>query len=275
MILRITIFIILSILYSCNKNDGTSTGNPVVIINMTGSQQNAVARANPNKLWWLVDTAQAYAPPASMLDKNGNTVSLSDFWINISEIEFKLEETAVSGEIDGSDIEFTGPYLVNLFSTNPQRLASGSVSNSSIRRIKYKTKKVVDVSGGNPAGMINSTVYLKGIVSGNNFTIVSGQELVFESSGPKLVQFKNSENLLMQVLTADVIRKIDLSLVTNGVVISESNKVSTAPTLTCPLVDGSATDIYTCFIKAFQKQTKVGKDLDGNFNLEPTEDSVN
>lgn len=271
-----TTIILLSFLmffYSCAKNEGTSTGNPLVNLNMTGSQQNAVAQFNPKKLWWLLNTANAYTPPASMLDRSGASVSLSDFWINISEIEFKMDETAGSEEVDGSNVEFTGPYLVNLFNTNPQSLASGRITNSSIRRIKYKTKKVLDVSGGNPSGMINSTLYLKGTIGANNFTLVSSQEIVYETSGPNLVSFNNNDNILLEVLTADIIRKINLSQVTNNTVISDSNKVNT--TNACPDIDASASDVYTCFIKAFQQQTKLGKDSDGDFDLESGEDSVN
>ncbi len=264
---------ILLTLYSCNKNAGTSTGNPLVSVNMTGSQQNALAKYKNNKLWWILNTAVAYPAPASLLDKSGATVILNDFWINISEIEFKLEETQVAGEVNGSDVEFAGPYLINIFNSNPQSLGSGFVANASIHRIKYKTKKVTDVSGGNPAGMVNYSLYLRGTIDSKAFTLVSGEEIVYETAGPNLVKFNSGEKLLLEVLTADIIRKIDLSLVKAGAIITESYRIPTGSP--CPDIDVSASDVYTCFIKAFQQKTKVGKDANGDFDIEPSEDSIN
>ena len=269
----LTMLLSLTCFYSCTKNDGTSTGNPLINLNVTGSPQPATAYFRSNKLWWLLNTAVAYPPPATILDKVGNNVILNQFWINISEIEFKADEFETSGEIAGSSVEFPGPYLINVFNPNPQSIVSGAVAQNLIRRIKYKTKKVGDVSGGNPAGMVNASIYLTGTINSNNFTIKSGEEVVYETAGPNLVTFYSGDNLLAQVQSAEIIRKIDMSLVPNNAVISESNRINT--TNACPEIDSSLSDVYTCFIKAFQKKTKVGKDSDGNFSLEPGEASIN
>ncbi len=259
--------------YSCTNSQGTSTGNPLVAISMTGASTNATAQLNKHQFSWLINQAYALTPPSSMLDAVSSTVVVSSFWISISEIEFKSAETAGNSEVDGSDVEFTGPYTINIFDPNPQSLASSEISTNAIRRIKYKTKKVADVSAGNPAGMVNHTLYVVAAVASKNFTLRSGEEIQYETAGPNLVTFANNQNLLLEVLTAEIFRKIDLTNVTNNAVIDESNKINA--TGACPTIDASANDIYTCFIKAIQKQTKVGKDDNGDSELQPSEETIN
>lgn len=260
-------------MYSCTPNKGTSTGNPLVVLNMTGSSAAATAFLPKNIFSWALPTAYAFPPPASTLDASGSTVILSDFWINISEIEFKMSETTESGEIDGSNVEFAGPYLVNLFSLSPSTLASGELVQNQVRRIKYKTKKVSGVSGGNPAGMNNNSIYLAGSVAGKNFSFTMAQEITFESAGTNLVTFNNNDNFLLQVQTSDLIRKINLTAVNNNDVISDSNKIAAANP--CPLIDASAADIFTCFKNGIQQQTKLGKDVNGDNSFDSGDETVN
>lgn len=273
LIFTILLFTLLAT-YSCSKSDGTSTGNPLISVTMTGSTNSATTSLQSNlQFSWLIKPAYALPPPSNMQDLVSSTVTLSQFWFNISEIELKPTEMTDSSEVDGSDIEFTGPYTVDLFNSNPQPFATSEISQSSIRRIKYKTKKVLDVSAGNPADMVNYTLLITGSVAGKNFTIRSGEELDFETSGPNLVSLSSGNNLLLEIQTAEIFRKIDLTQVTNGDVIDESNEIpATNP---CPDIDNSATDIYRCFLRAIQLQTKVGHDEDGDNELETGEDSIN
>ena len=259
--------------YSCTQNKNTSTGNPLISLNMTGGAAPATASLPKNKLWWLIDSALAFSPPPTMNDLNNNAISLSEFWINIAEIEFKMSETPSSGEVDGSNIEFSGPYLINLFNTSPTALVSGEMAQNVVRRIKYKTKKVSGVSAGNPAGMANASLYLTGTAAGNNFTLAMGEEVTFETAGANSVTFNTNDNLLLQVQTAEIIRNINLSALTNGAIISETNKISASNP--CPVIDASANDLYTCFIKAFQKKTKFGKDVNGDDSFNTGDETVN
>lgn len=254
-------------------NKGTSTGNPLVNLNITGASQNASAYLKQYKpLWWLLNTAVAFPPPATMQDGSNLTVSLSEFWLNAGEFELKFEEAAQSGEVPGLEVAFNGPYIVNLFSNSPMTLATAGISQASIRRLKYKTRRVEASNTQAPSGMIGASVYLTGNVNGNAFEFKSEQEIDFETSGPNLVSFANGDNLLLQMQTADLIKNINLSAVTSGMIISESNRVNASNP--CPNIDASASDLYTCFIKGLQKMAKVGRD-DGDFVFEGGEATVN
>jgi len=266
---------IFCLLISCQNNKGTSTGNPVVSLNMTGSSQAALAHSYPQKksIWDLVmGYAYAFSPPPSNLDSTNLAVSLLEFWISISEIELKYDEFSQPGEVNGNGVNFAGPYVVNLFSNSPSSVAALQVSQSSLRRLKYKTKNIFDLASGAPAGMLNSGIYLQGVVGGNNFIFQSKEQLVFEMAGPNLVTLSSGDHLLLQLQTANLIRKINLSTVLNNTTISESNRV--LMTNPCPLIDPSAADIYTCFIKGLSAQTKVGKD-DGDFIFGVGEPTIN
>ena len=251
-------------LISC-QNKGTSTGNPLVSLNMTGSGQSATAAYKhfKNNFWnWFVGTAHAFSTPPTILDSTNLNVSLSEFWISLSEIELKYDETAQVGEVNGDSVEFAGPYTVNLFSNSPMQVAAANLPLNILRRIKYKTKNISDLSSGAPAGMLNSNLYLVGIVNGNNFIFQSREELIIETAGPKLVTLNDGDHLLVQVQTADLVRKINLSSVANNTVIDETNRITFVNP--CPLIDASASDIYTCFIKGLATQVKVGKDNGDN-----------
>ncbi len=269
---KLLILCSLFVFYSCVKNDGTSTGNPLVSLSITGSQQVATASFRYNKYWWVLKPAYAFAPPPTMLDLSNGTVSLTEFWLNFSNIEFKFDELATAGEVDGNEVKFLGPYLVNIFSSSPQSLGNGLLSQSSIRRIKYRTRKVLDSVNGNPADMINNSVYLAGNINSKSFVFKTTQELQFETSGPNLVTFKSGDVILLQPQTAEMIRKINLSSIIHGDIITESNrKPFTNP---CPTIDASAADLYTCFIKGIQVKTKLGKD-NGDNVFSPGEPTVN
>lgn len=267
------LFNLLLIYSSGCQNKGTSTGNPLVSLNITGSSQNAATYVKKYKpLWWLMDTAIAFPPPASMQDSSNLSVSLSEMWLNVGEFELKFEQTAQSGEVPGAEVEFQGPYTVNLFSNSPMTLATAEISQASMRRLKYKTKRVEATNTQAPPSMTGASLYMSGNVNGNSFEFKTEQEIDFETSGPNLVSFAHGDNLLLQIQTADLIRNINLSAVTNGMMISENNRVNFSNA--CPNIDASASDLYTCFIKGLQKMAKVGKD-DGDFVFENGEDTVN
>lgn len=259
--------------YSCANNKGTSTGNPLVALTVTGATSKATSQLNKQHFPWWLNEAYALNPPSNMLDAANNSITLSDFWISISKIELKQTEIADASEIDGTDIQFTGPYTINILNPSPSHIASSQLTVNSIRRIKYKIKKVTDLKAGNPSGMVNYSLYISGSVAGKNFVIRSGEEVEYQISGPKLVTLSNNQNLLLEILTAEIFRKIDLTHVSNNDIIDENNKI-TAPSA-CPTIDSSANDIYTCFTKAIQQQTKAGKDDNDNYVLDPTEDSIN
>lgn len=260
---------------SCGNSQGTATGNPLVNLNITGAAQPATAYYKKNKktIWdFLINPSYAFPPPASLLDKSGLPVTLSDFWVSFSEIELKYTTAAEIGEVDGDSIEFAGQYTVNLFSSSPSSVATSSLQRGSIRRIKYKTRNISDLTSGAPGGMLNSSLYLSGNVNGRNFIFKSTEQLTLETSGPNLVTFASGDHLLLQIKTADLIRKIDLSTITNGTTISEGFRVPFANP--CPLISATAPDVYTCFIKGIQLQNKVGKD-DGDNVFSVGEETIN
>lgn len=245
----------------------------MINLTMTGSSAASIASNFKTRYWWLINKALAFTPPGTMIDLNSNPVTLSDFWINIAEIELKVTESVEVGEVSGSSVEFAGPYLINIFSTSPSPLVTGAVAQNSIRRIRYKTQKITGVSGGNPADMVNCSMYLAGNVNGKNFKLLMGEEISFETAGPNLVTFDSGDTLLMQVESAEIIRKIDLSILNNNDVISNANKVNA--TNPCPSIDASARDLYTCFIKAFQLKTKLGKDVNDDASFNSGDETVN
>lgn len=274
--LRAYIFSILFVMFGCSDKTGnTTTGNPLVGMALTGSASNATVSnkiKNPI-LNLLIDRAFAFPPPNSLFDANGNSVSLQKYWINIGNIEFKSSEIAEGGEVDGSDIDFTGPYAVDMLTSSPQTLGMGVVGVINIHRIKVKLVTTSSVPNSAPAGLSGKSIYIAGQVNGNTFIYTTSDESEIQVSGPSAINAVTNKNFLLELQTANLIKKISLSMVTGVTNINESNRVTANNP--CPAIDSSAADLYTCFRKGLETEAKLGRDDDGNFHLDSNEESVN
>lgn len=267
----------LLILNGCSqqKNGNTQTGNPLVSVAMTGSGSNATAyyKTIPIKIWDLfIPRAIAYPAPSVMVDAHGNTIQLSQNWINIGEIEFKSSETTESGEVDGSDVDFLGPYSVDLFSSSPQLLGFNNVALSQIRRIKMKLSKTSTLPTGAPSSFLGKSMFLSGTVNGISFSFSTTDETEMQVAGPTAVTPAENKSLLLELKTANLIKKINLSAITSTAAISDSNRITA--TNPCPSIEPSANDLYTCFKKGYETESNLGRDDDGNFRLDSGEESV-
>lgn len=267
--------LVLTLLFlSCSKSGNTTTGNPLVGLAAVGSASSATAfhKQKFKFLDLLIAPVYAFPPPGSLLDSNGNTVVLNLYWINMGEIEFKASETPDSGEVDGDDVKFQGPYTVDLFNSSPEVLEMSSLSNVGLRRIKLKLVKVSSLPASAPAGLTGKSIYISGQVNGHTFSFSTTEESQVEIAGPQAVSPINNKSFLLEFKTADLIKKINLSAITGTTDIDETNRIpATSP---CPQIDSSADDLFTCFRKGLETESNLGRDDDGNFNLDTDEDSV-
>lgn len=241
---------------------------------ITGSSQPATVASykNLHPLMQLFSPmAIALAPPA-MMDSTGRTVMLTQSWIVVKEIEFKLNEVAGSSEVPSSEIKYRGPYVIDLLSSIPASLGSAEVPAGVYRRITMKLEKDAVLPAGSPAELMGKSIFLQGTVAGFQFSYTSQDGTEFKISGPGGVNINDTANLVVGVKVSDLFKKINLSSITSNTVISDANKVSA--TNACPTVDASAADLYTCFRKGLEQAGKFGKDSNSNGEIEASEDEV-
>jgi len=261
--------------FGCSDKSGnTTTGNPLVGISVAGSASNATVfhKQKFKFLDFLITPVYAFPPPSSLFDSNGNTVMIQKYWINIGEIEFKATETPDVGEVDGDDVKFRGPYIVDLFNTSPQVLEMSSVSSTGLRRIKLKLIRTSSLPAGAPAGLMGKSIYISGQVNGNTFSFTTTDESEAEVAGPQAVNPQNNKSFLLEFRTANLIKKINLSAIVGTTNIDDSNRVPAANP--CPQIDNSANDLFTCFRKGLETESTVGRDDNGNFSLDSSEEVV-
>ncbi|OFZ28954.1 MAG: hypothetical protein A2622_12710 [Bdellovibrionales bacterium RIFCSPHIGHO2_01_FULL_40_29] len=268
------LFSIFFMLLSCqNKSENTTTGNPLISIAATASGAAATAFIKPqNFLDLLFPVAIAYPPPSTLFDAVGNTVVIQSVWINLGQIEFKYEESASGGEIDGAEVEFQGPYAIDLLSDSPATFATGQISTSQMRRIKVKLVRLELLPTGAPAGFISKSIYIQGTVNGNSFSYSTQDESVIEIAGPQLVTAIQNKTLLLELHTANLIKKIDLTAISGTTNIDDSNRV--ASTNSCPTIHAGASDLFTCFLRGFETESNLGRDDDGDYKIDIEEESV-
>lgn len=270
--------ITVTMISACQKSSdgGTSTGNPMINFKMTASSAPASSVASyVSRFPWLnllLRPALALPPPSSMTDANGLSVTLSEAWIAVKEIEFKATEIADQEEVDGQDVSFEGPFVVDLLSAQPESLGQARITTSLVRRVKMQLHNTSTLPAGAPAQMLDKSIYWSGSVNGHSLVITSREGYEFELSGQNGVGVAESANMLMSIQVANLFKKINLAAVTTDVVIDEQNRL--AAVSPCPLIDESASDIYTCFTKGLETESNLGVDADDDDELSGDDDTV-
>lgn len=268
----------ITIISACQKSSdgGTSTGNPMISFKMTASSSPANSIASyASRFPWLnllLRPALALPPPPAMTDANGVTVTLDHAWITVKEIEFKATEVADQDEVDGQDVSFEGPFVVDLLSSQPESLGQARIATSLVRRVKMQLHNTDTLPAGAPAQMLDKSIYWSGAVGGHSLVITSREGYEFELGGQNGVGISESANILMSIQVASLFKKINLSAVTSDVVIDEQNRLPAVNP--CPLIDASASDIYTCFTKGLETESNLGVDADDDDELSGDDDTV-
>lgn len=254
------------------KSEGTSSTLTTSVV-MTGSSAAAtVAKSAIDKLLNLFMPQATALPVPSTQDASGATVNITAAWIAMKEIEFKAAETlAQEGAEDvGEEVKFLGPYYIDLLSSAPGPIDTQELPAKVYRRIKMKLEASgTAIPAGTPVELSSNSIYVTGTVGANSFTYLADDGTEFEISGPSGVSPEDGQVMLISLKLANVIKMIDMSGVANGEVISSANRVAGS----CPLIDGSATDLYTCFRIGLEQQADFGKDSDGSGELEADEDN--
>lgn len=258
-------------LTSCSPK-ATSTAQVSSSFKMTGSGSAAtVAKAQPQGLWSLLINKAYALIPSSLVDSTGLPITLSQAWTVVKEVEFKSEETA-GAEDSEIEVEFQGPYVVDLLSNTPLNLDTQLISQKAIKRIKMKLHAIETLPSGSPAELLHNSVYIAGTVGTNNFSFQLDDSTEIQIAGPNsFVPGENSE-LMVEIQLANVLKQINMSSVTNNEAISSSNRHPGSNL--CNSIDASAGDIYTCVRKGLEKHSNFGADSDGDDDLDSADDDV-
>lgn len=247
-------------------------GGLLTSLTMTGSGQ-ATTIANhgfSNPLLNLIMPAAFAMPAPAMVDAAGANVTLTKAWIVVKEVEFKGEEVGDAAE--ATEVEFQGPYYVDLLSATPTSFGEASVPAGVYRRIKMKLESSGVLPASAPSQLQDNSIYVEGTVAGNQISYSSHDGTEFKISGAGGVNLSEGSDMLVAIKMADLFKMIDFTGI-GPVAISETNRVSTG-TSHCPLIDSTAADLYTCFRVGLEKAGKFGKDSDGNHEIETGEDEV-
>lgn len=265
----------MTLIAGCNSGGGSSSGVSSTVVTtgltMTGSGQSAVARADWQKtLSFFIPSAYALTPPP-LFDSNNSSVSLNEAWIVIKEIEFEAEEVDDGSENDEDEVEFEGPFFVDLLSDSPESFGDAVIPATGLKRVKMKLHEAESIPANVPSELSSKSIYLSGAVNGFAFTYAADDSTEFEISGPNAIFPNSSQDLLIVIRIADLFSKIDLSSINAQTDIHAGNRVNAADP--CPLIDPEATDLYTCFRKGLSSESSFGKD-DGDNDLDEDDETV-
>lgn len=257
------------VLGACSKKQETAQVSSS--FKMTSSSSAATVAKGSRSIWDLL-LNKAYAMiPASLQDSTGLSITLSEAWTVVKEVQFKSDE--VAGAEDSSiEVEFTGPYIVNLLSNTPMVLDTQLIAQKPIRRIKMQLHKAESLPADAPAGLVNNSIYVAGTVGGNNFVFQLDDSTELQIGGPNSFTPGEASELLVEIQLANIFKQINMSTVTNNEVINASNRHAGANL--CNSIDPSANDIYTCVRKGLETHANFGCDRDGDDDLDASDDKV-
>lgn len=263
--------VVASTLISCGKTSSSNYANVPASFRFTGSASaSTLAMTKIEKILdFILPSAQALTPP-TLTDSTSRSVVLNSAWVSIEQIELVSGPSPEPSEIDGSEISFNGPYYVDLLSTNPALLDTQNVAAKSVQRIKIKLHQTGQLPSSAPSGLGGNSIYISGTVNGAAFTYSSKDGSEINIGGSKPIIPSSGQDLLVVIRMASLFKKIDFSAVSAGTNISETNRVSSS----CPLIDASASDIYTCIRKGIESQSNFGKDDNGDHDLDTRDETV-
>lgn len=240
---------------------------------MTAGSKAATVAMQKSWLDLLMPKALALVPSA-IVDSTGLVINLNSSWVVVRDIEFEASELPGSGEVDGAEVTFKGPYFVDLLSIAPVVLDTQLIPASGFQRIKMKLEKSggATLPPGAPAALSTHSIYVTGTVGVNNFTYQSDDGTEMHLGGPKAVTPVDKGQVLVEINFSNIFKQINMSTVANNEIISSAGRH--AGVNLCNLIDPSAQDIYTCIRKALEKNANVGEDADHNDSLEANEHAV-
>lgn len=184
-------------------------------------------------------------------------INLNEAWISVKRVEFKSTQTAAAGEISGDSVSFDAPMAINSIASTVQSFGQARIG-ASLRRLKMQLHNVEVLPFGAPVKLFGKSFFWKGTVGAKNFTFTTTEGYEYELAGPNVVILNENSNVLLSIQIANLFKKINMTNVMDGNVISPGFRVpATNP---CPLINASAADIYTCFKDGLKSEANLGKD---------------
>lgn len=120
--------------------------------------------------------------------------------------------------------------------------------------------------------MLNNVVYISGTLGGKGFSFYSATELEMSVAGSNLVSAQEGDAILLQIKLAALFQKIDFTSFINGTApsINEGAVIHTTGS-PCPAIDPLITDLYSCLMRGLATEANLGKDSNGNGELDSSE----
>jgi hypothetical protein len=217
MLLSLLILLVLTI--SCSKDDSASSTDSKI------DNLKIVAKAT-------------YSGGGSRGARQNSIVTISEFKINLKEIEFKLDDNFYGNDDNGNDdngnhhsddhdsnhdgyygdeeeIELRGPFEIDLLS-GQTTITSLNLPNGSYEEVEFKMNRNRDTS----STMYNKSIQIQGTIDGVPFLFWHNVEEKFEIDyndlGQSLVIADNTVTIVFDFNLDTILANVDLSVAVDG-----------------------------------------------------------
>lgn len=167
------------------------------------------ATTNPDQGHLKIAAKASYE---NALNRAGDNVSLSEFWVNFTEIELEIEEGFYDSD---DDIELKGPFEIDLLSGNSIQLVDIEIPNGIYEEIEFEFEK----SKNSESILFGKSMELTGEINGQAFVFSHDFEdeieIDYEDTNQSLVIDNNTKEVVINFNLNAVLDMVDLSTATD------------------------------------------------------------
>lgn len=161
-------------------------------------------------------TIQAKANYSGANGRMDGAVSISEFKINLKEIEFELDDDYGDGFYDDDDeFELSGPFEIDLLS-GQTTITSINIPNGVYEEVEFKMHRNTNAS----SDLYNKSIQIKGTIGTTPFifwhNVEEDFEVDYEDAGQNLIISDNTATIVFEFDLDAVLANVDLSSANDG-----------------------------------------------------------
>ncbi len=160
-------------------------------------------------------------------------------------------EDESESEDEDCELEFAGPFEVDLLSTDAKPIVSGLAPDALWNRVKWKTSH----GRGKHEHLTNKSFYIEAAVLDTVIKFTSSESVEMEARNLAGISSDAATSFKFEIPLKSILQKVDLSGMGPVLEVSEASPALTE-TSRCPLIKDSADSIYECITEAIKLEVK-------------------
>ena len=188
---------------------------------------------------------------SSSIGDDSDVLALALESASSSEGSESSDSSESESENEDCEVEFAGPFEVDLLSTDAKPLVAGLAPDALWNRVKWKTSH----GRGKHDHLTNKSFYIEAAVADTLIKFTSSESVEMEARNLAGISSDAATSFKFEIPLKSILQKVDLSGLGPVLELSEATPGLT-DTSRCPLIKESADSIYECLVEAIKLEVK-------------------